>query len=239
MHRGGYIAFLDADDLWDSRFLEKLLARVSEGAEVLYSRTMQLWESQDWASHKASGGGEGYFESFCDPKSGEWRMPLQTSAVMVRKRLLDDNNIRFTPEFKNYEDCCVFLKLTCLAPICCVDEFLSYYRVRVSSTAHRPWRPEIHVARVRMWAEAEPFMRRHRPEQSEIFYRMYDFNAYRYIVLALKNGFVGEARSAIEEYREHLQRFIHGTGRLNNRLKCWLMLKLINSDSLLKCLARL
>ncbi|SHF04121.1 MULTISPECIES: glycosyltransferase family 2 protein [Caloramator] len=127
---GEYIAFLDSDDVWEKEKIEKQINRIITtkmdacycGYTNWYSdkgeKVKQKWKWRE---------GNILFDYL---KFKTWG---QTSTWIVKKSILIDNNIFFTPKAKWAEDAEFFIKVTSVAKVCCVKEYLVLYRIRENS----------------------------------------------------------------------------------------------------------
>lgn len=87
LSKGEYLAFLDADDWWDERFLEEMIAFAEEYPEA------GLWACNYWyvkrgKTHVAVQLETGYFD-YADAYLKNEAMPVWTGAVMMRKEVFN------------------------------------------------------------------------------------------------------------------------------------------------------
>ena len=111
--KGKFIAFLDADDEWLLEKLEKQYAFHSKNPDVFWSCT----------AFKASGGKreehiayskDGVIEDALDAIMDG--MTIQTSTVVIKTSVFENDRLLFNESFKRSEDREVWYKLACLYP---------------------------------------------------------------------------------------------------------------------------
>lgn len=238
--RGGYIAFLDADDLWDKEFLAAVVARADKGANFVYSFTKVISEKENWQTRMLqSTVVEGYLESFVRNNS-RICMVFQTSAILIRRSLLEECGLRFNIAYDNYEDTCFYIQLACITPIVCVNKPLSIYRELENSLSHRPWIPDEKIANVRMFNDILPYVKRYRPQIMTVVNAIYYYNSYIFLNNCVKYGFFAMARQAVIEFKEQLLGFCHSVDeKAGRRLRCLLYIKFKNYDWLMKFVSKL
>lgn len=151
---GEYLAFLDSDDLWKSDKLEKQMNRIQKtGMEACYCGYRMFRGAE-----KGKAFPERYFEGNILAEVIQEKVSVWTSTVVIKKSVVTDNNIKFTPGLNWSEDMEFFCRLMHLCSFCCVREILALYRQRPNSLSVAPDRaPEIELWKEFVgWLEALP-----------------------------------------------------------------------------------
>jgi glycosyltransferase involved in cell wall biosynthesis len=134
--RGRYICFLDQDDLFLPRKLERQVAAFCGEVALVFSNSIRIWESTGKeALHYASPPPDGdAFRALL-----RWYY-LSINTVMIRRDALpEDRNWWFPPAFRMCEETDLFLRIAHAYPIAYVDEPLAKYRIHGKnfSISHR------------------------------------------------------------------------------------------------------
>ena len=123
--RGEWIAFVDADDLWEPHKLEKQLAKAAEGFDFVYCNATNFgdcgWLPSDRSQHSSLPEGMVFEELLL----GNF---ITASGVIAKRALLLQNKM-FNSDFKSCEDWALWLELSTLTPFGSVREPLVRYRV--------------------------------------------------------------------------------------------------------------
>jgi glycosyltransferase involved in cell wall biosynthesis len=161
--RGELVAFLDADDYWDSRFLDVMVgALASSDAGIAYC---------GWQNVGLPGGrGAPYvppdYEALPEKAARIFEnTPWPVHAALVRKHLVDGVG-GFDPRLPACEDFALWVEIATAARLVRVPEVLAYYRHHGGSqmTARRA------VVALSHWRVQQDFLRRH-PERGEAWGR--------------------------------------------------------------------
>ncbi len=166
--RGGFIGFLDADDVWQPRKLQEQLAVFDAHPEVqmVYGRT-QLWHS--WRDAGAE-------DVFCDlglppdtvvlpPRllvslvENRAQTPTTCNALMRRSALESAGG--FEPAFRGmFEDQVFFMKLAAASPVFVASKVWARYRQRDDSSSAREERSgEVRASRRRLLEWLDRYLR--------------------------------------------------------------------------------
>lgn len=118
--RGEWIAFLDSDDEWIPKKLEKQIAWHSAHPEFRISQTQEVWVRNGVRvnppkTHKKIHGFQ--FKENLD------RCMITPSSVMIQKKLLDETG-GFNENLPACEDYDLWLRITSVYPVGLIDEFL-------------------------------------------------------------------------------------------------------------------
>jgi len=160
---GEYIAFLDSDDLWEDRKIEKQLG--------VMAATGALWSHTGYALFR--GGDPRRAEKIVDVSACRGDVflrclrsaPIATPCVMIRADVLRERpDLRFSENMRYGQDSLFWINLAARYPLAAVPEVLTWVRIRGTNAARR--------ARVQLQAKAqiwEEFFRdRARPEAERI-----------------------------------------------------------------------
>lgn len=127
---GNWISFLDADDLWDKRFLEKMIALVHKYPEgEIFSSGRQLRFEDKITEYSNPYLPEKGFSSPVDYIKiiEKFFPPINSSSCLISREVLLQSG-GFKPGMKNYEDHDLWIRLSHNRPIFFLNEPLSIYR---------------------------------------------------------------------------------------------------------------
>jgi glycosyltransferase involved in cell wall biosynthesis len=153
--RGGWIAYLDDDDVYLPRHLAALEAARAAGARAAHTSVRQTRQERgpDGAFH------DGATITTYDRPLDPGRLLLKNDVPLLalgHERALADGAGGFDPEFDLFEDWDFLIRLSRLVPVVHVPEVTAVYRVRAGSnvTEQMPWgSPAAQEARRRLYAK--------------------------------------------------------------------------------------
>ena len=224
MPRGGYLSFLDSDDIWEKNFLTELMAEFDRNpkAYFIYSGSNQFDQSGNIINvqdrYKS-----GKFDAFIH-KSGELRLPFNMDSFIVRKDFIQKYSISFPEEYKISEDICFFLEILCVTNAYYVPKVLAHYRLHSNSATTSSWSAERWESTVSIFESAERYCRKYAPDLKKDFDIIRAYRTYGFVSSVLKNSDIASTIFYINKYSETLWQFVRIGKKINNRLKCFLLL---------------
>ena len=222
--KGGYLSFLDSDDIWEKNFLTELMAEFDRNPEAyfIYSGSNQFDQSGNIINvqdrYKS-----GKFDAFIH-KSGELRLPFNMDSFIVRKDFIQKYSISFPEEYKISEDICFFLEILCVTNAYYVPKVLAHYRLHSNSATTSSWSTERWESTVSIFESAERYCRKYAPDLKKDFDIIRAYRTYGFVSSVLKNSDIASTIFYINKYSETLWQFVRIGKKINNRLKCFLLL---------------
>jgi len=129
--RGGYVCFLDADDWWDSRFLEEMSKLIEEFPEAgIYGTGYTIVNETKHKTHVARIGVEEGFEkgyiNYCQVYAKTKCMPLTSISVAIPKKVFEEVK-GFKPQLKMGEDFDLWIRIALKYKVVFLNMPLAFY----------------------------------------------------------------------------------------------------------------
>ena len=238
---GDYISCLDSDDLYDREALSKLYKTMLQDEErkFVYGRTLEVFTNGKKELLGPADLVNGYLESFIH-KNNEFRLRFHISALLIERALLEENNIRFHQGIKISGDTGFIIEVLAVTPAYGINDIVSYYMRRDDSiTGIKKWIPENWEGQTVIYERTEDFVAKNRPQALEAFYKNRNFAAYRYVLNCIRHGFLDIANNHLKSWENYLTSFYQADGRINDRIKCKMLLLFRDNNKMLKLIGRL
>ena len=122
---GDYVCFLDADDWWESGFLEKMDVLIRDYPDAGIYGTNYNYVKSGRSRISVEGLETGYID-YCQAYSRKLQMPLWTGAVCIPRPIFDEMG-GFRPHLKLGEDFDLWIKIALKYKVAFLNEALSNY----------------------------------------------------------------------------------------------------------------
>ncbi|MFA5864845.1 MAG: glycosyltransferase [Phycisphaerae bacterium] len=145
--KGEWIAFLDADDLWQSDKLEKQFSKTKQGYDFVYCDAINFGACENLPLRRMD------YTTLHEGNVFERlivRNFVTTSGVVVRRAILERTEL-FNTRFFLAEDWALWLRLATLIPFGCVHESLVRYRVHAGGISKNTHKMYISCREVLSW----------------------------------------------------------------------------------------
>ena len=221
---GKYLSFLDIDDRWEPTFLEELIALLDKNPNIdfVYSGSDELDKNRNvinvQENYKV-----GKFNIYIY-KSGELRIPFNMDSFIVRRNLIIRYKINFPEGYKISEDICFFLKILCVVPAYYVPKVLTHYCRHDDSTTTSSWSARKWESTVLIFRDVEKYCIKYAPDLKKDFDIIRSYRAYRFVLSVLKQRNIKDSLIYINKFQDELNLFIKVGRKVNDRVKCRLIL---------------
>ncbi len=222
--KGEFVCFLDSDDFYDENFLQSMINGIQGGKVGLFYSIPASINFNGEIIYDIGYVKKGRINAFVN-KHHEFCPPFDMNSFIVKKEILEKYNIFFDEDLVISEDIAFFMKILMVTCADGMPEALTYYRRHIGSATTRQWNPRIWEGTVILFDKVYPWVTKYYPEFEREFQMMIDYRTYRFILSVIKNGRYDESAEYIKRWGGRLIRFIHGDGKLNDRIKCWMILK--------------
>ncbi|MCM3163748.1 glycosyltransferase family 2 protein [Metabacillus litoralis] len=131
--KGRYVAFLDSDDYWESEKLEKQIEFMKQNNYICSHHHYRMFYDDNTKPPRIIKVEKNinYINSF---KSSH----MQTSCVIVDRKFIIDNNIKFPLEKRFGQDFSFFIQIAKLTDINLLEECLGNFRIHGKNAGFRP-----------------------------------------------------------------------------------------------------
>lgn len=134
---GAYISFLDSDDIWETGFLKELVSLMDlQKADLTYCRYINYTKERKWLSD----GSNEYNQVTLNQLARGYNIGM--SAALIKKRIIDEYNLKFSSSFSLIEDYDFFLRAASVGTVFYSPVTNMRYRVHQSTSVSDRWADE-------------------------------------------------------------------------------------------------
>ena len=166
--------------------------------------------------------------------NNEIRLFFLIGSVMIKREILEKYDIRFNEGIAIMEDIGFYIKLFAVTSLKAVPSVMAHYCRHENSATTEEYNPHKWEGSVEIFRYAEEYIKKYRPEWLEKYQKIWDYYAYRFIWTVVKNGMYDKANVYIQKYNGNLSRFQYSGHKINDRIKCKLLM--INCKFLMRLL---
>ncbi|SOD81242.1 glycosyltransferase family 2 protein [Spirosoma fluviale] len=130
-----YISFLDADDWWDTHFLEKMFMLIEDFPEAAIFGCQYFWIKNNVTTLSVNyeeSGFRGYIDYF-KAYTYKWWMPLTSISVIIKKQFFSKLG-GFNPNLRFGEDFDLWIRFSLNYKVAYINEPLAYYNQDVDTS---------------------------------------------------------------------------------------------------------
>ena len=220
---GEYVAFLDSDDLWDADNLSVMVQATECTKSGLVCASMDIINADGTKQKENTAYKDGELMDFVTSNS-EIRFFFWIGSVIIRRDILEKYYIRFDEGIAIMEDIGFYIKIFAVTKLKSVPRVMAHYCKHENSATTAAYNPHKWEGSVEIFRHAEEYIKKYRPEWAEKYQKIWDYYAYRFIWTVLKNGMYDKANIYIHKYNENLSRFRYSGHKINDRIKCKLLM---------------
>ena len=220
---GEYVAFLDSDDLWDADNLSVMVQAAECTKSGLICAGFDIINADDTLETVNLVYKDGELMDFVTSNS-EIRFFFWIGSVIIRRDILEKYHIRFDEGIAIMEDIGFYIKIFAVTNLKAVPRVMAHYCKHENSATTAAYNPHKWEGSVEIFRHAEEYIKKYRPEWTEKYQKIWDYYAYRFIWTVVKNGMYDKANIYIHKYNENLSRFQYSGHKINDRIKCKLLM---------------
>ena len=220
---GEYVAFLDSDDLWDADNLSVMVQAAECTKSGLVCASMDIINADGTRQKANTAYKDGELMDFVT-NNNEIRFFWGIGSVIIRRDILEKYYIRFDEGIAIMEDIGFYIKIFAVTNLKAVPRVMAHYCKHENSATTAAYNPHKWEGSVEIFRHAEEYIKKYRPEWTEKYQKIWDYYAYRFIWTVVKNGMYDKANIYIHKYNENLSRFQYSGHKINDRIKCKLLM---------------
>ena len=220
---GEYVAFLDSDDLWDADNLSVMVQATECTKSGLVCASMDIINADGTKQKENTAYKDGELMDFVT-NNNEIRFFWGIGSVIIRRDILEKYHIRFDEGIAIMEDIGFYIKIFAVTNLKSVHRVMAHYCKHENSATTAAYNPHKWEGSVEIFRHAEEYIKKYRLEWIEKYQKIWDYYAYRFIWTVVKNGMYDKANIYIHKYNENLSRFQYSGHKINDRIKCKLLM---------------
>ena len=220
---GEYVAFLDSDDLWDADNLSVMVQATECTKSGLICAGFDIINADDTLETVNLVYKDGELMDFVTSNS-EIRFFFWIGSVIIRRDILEKYYIRFDEGIAIMEDIGFYIKIFAVTNLKAVPRVMAHYCKHENSATTAAYNPHKWEGSVEIFRHAEEYIKKYRLEWIEKYQKIWDYYAYRFIWTVVKNGMYDKDNIYIHKYNENLSRFQYSGHKINDRIKCKLLM---------------
>ena len=220
---GEYVAFLDSDDLWDADNLSVMVQAAECTKSGLVCASMDIINADGTRQKANTAYKDGELMDFVT-NNNEIRFFWGIGSVIIRRDILEKYHIRFDEGIAIMEDIGFYIKIFAVTNLKSVPRVMAHYCKHENSATTAAYNPHKWEGSVEIFRHAEEYIKKYRLEWIEKYQKIWDYYAYRFIWTVVKNGMYDKANIYIHKYNENLSRFQYSGHKINDRIKCKLLM---------------
>lgn len=220
---GEYVAFLDSDDLWDADNLSVMVQAAECTKSGLVCASMDIINADGTRQKANTAYKDGELMDFVT-NNNEIRFFWGVGSVIIRRDILEKYHIRFDRDIAIMEDIGFYIKIFSVTNLKAVPRVMAHYCKHDNSATTAAYNHQKWEGSVETFRHAEEYIKKYRPEWLEKYQKIWDYYAYRFIWTVVKNGMYDKANIYIHKYNENLSRFQYSGYKINDRIKCKLLM---------------